>query len=263
MHFYKPYGKILIVLLCLASLMLPSQTAYAAAPEELEPSFDEDLLYDLWYGRMLDIVELFRQWSAYNGVDDGGAYCTTNGKPFGVATGDTCYIGSVTQAMRREGFIDYTVTGGWSCNGFVRFAIRALYGRTFWRSEMTENIYTVTLFSTVGEVQEFVSRAKIGDMLCIMGYADHDNDGRRNDEYWHYMMYISSSDEGILVMDGNFDHYNGVQIHLVSWEFIMSRQWIYVYSVSQEDHLSVLDQLSDEPQPVGSRGGGEWTLLYQ
>lgn len=265
MRAYRPQSKILILFMCMACLLSLSPRAYAAQPTQIEPSFDEELLYERWKLEMEEIVQLFCDWSAYNGVYGERGYCTTNGKPFGVSTGDKCYIGNVSPAMRRAGLIDFTVTGGWSCNGFVRFAIRALYGRTFWRNEMTENIYTMSLFSDVDDVRDFLSDAKIGDMLCIMGYADHDNDGRVNDEYWHYMIYMKDTDEGVLVLDGNFDHDNGVQIHLVSWEFLMSRQWIYLYSVSEKDHMSVLDRHPDTKviDPAANVGGGAPVLLFQ
>jgi len=253
----------LISLVCLAALILLAPSAAAAPPEELEPSYEEELLQERWKVEMENILRLFVDWSEYNGVYDGKGYCTTNGAPFNIATGDRCYIGYVSQAMKRAGLIDYTVAGGWSCNGFARFSLRALFGRSFWRSEMTEYVFTMTLYTGVDDVQDFLSKAKTGDVVCIMEYADHDNDGRVNDEYWHYMMFIEMCDEGILVLDGNFDHANGVQIHLVPWEFLMSRQWIYIYSVSDADYLSILDRPVEDFAPAKSVGGGERELLYQ
>ena len=251
--------------LLLAILLLTgiSPRALAAPPEELVSREEQQLRFERWYEEMEDLVELFRRWSAVNGVYDGKGYVTTNGKPFKLSVGNECYIGGVTANMKKAGLIDYTVAGGWSCNGFARFALATLYNNSsFWRPEMTENVYTMSLFSRVSDVRAFFrsADARVGDMVAILGYTDFDGDGVK-DEYFHYMIYIRETGEGLLVLDGNFDHDNAAQIHMVPWEFLMSREWVYLYHVSDQDYYSI-DKTEDEPkEPEAAAAASAWQFL--
>ena len=254
--------SLILSLVLLAVSLSSSPAALAARPDDLEAEREERLRYELWYERMDDIAEIFLDWSRQNGIDDGKGYCTKDGAPFAPSEGPDCYIGNVTSAMRGAGLIDYTVTGGWSCNGFARFALRTLYGRTFWRDQMTENVYPLSLFSTVASVRDFMqsSGARIGDMIMILGHVDLDGNGTL-DEYLHYMIYIREQDDGVLVLDGNFDHDNSVRIHMVSWEFLMSRHEIYLYHVSDRDYLSVEQDLAGRRVRETASADPDWSLL--
>ena len=67
----KAAAEKLISLVCLAALIIIAPSAAAAPPEELEPSYEEELLQERWKVEMENILRLFVDWSEYNGVYDG------------------------------------------------------------------------------------------------------------------------------------------------------------------------------------------------
>ena len=179
------------------------------------------------------IQQLFITWSNYRSaaLPRGYGYCTTTGAKHTCpdTACPTCNIFNVSSEMKAAGLIGYTISGGYTCNGFARFALRDMYGYDAFSSFKPENKRVLSTSAAASKKNEIIldflqkNDARAGDLIYIL----------RNPSSYHYMILLSYNAITYMaeVLDGNGDGLSGVQIRKVPFSDLYSRDSFYLVKV--------------------------------